>query len=62
MFSILFCLLHLDEHQLQIDDSDGKIIDYESGCDVLNVALQITLANSIGYNHKIFIRGSKGDF
>ena len=37
--SILFCLLHVDVYPLQIDDSDGKSVDYESSCDVLNVAL-----------------------
>ena len=37
--SILFCFLHVDVYPLQIDDSDGKIVDYESSCDVLNVAL-----------------------
>ena len=46
----MFCLLHVDVHQLQIDDSDGKIVDHESSCDVLNVALWITPADSIGKN------------
>lgn len=56
-----FCLLHVDVHQLRIDDSDSVIVDHESSCNVLNVALWITPANSIGHKFTIFIRGSKRD-
>ena len=62
MWVFFFCHLHVDVHQLQIDDSDGKIVDHESSCDVLNMALWITLANSIEHKHTIFIKGSKRDF